>query len=84
MDMRSQDQSLARCLIALRHDIQIVKLQRSTAQHQEEIEDAMDQEEEKRDELSDICDAPPDQFSPMLKQYGVTRMNISRRRFSVF
>ena len=82
--MRTQDQELARHLISLRHDIHMVKLQKSTAQAQEMIEDAMEQEEEKKDELSEICDSPPDLFSPMLKQVGVTRMNISRRRFSVF
>ena len=84
MDMRVQDQVIARQLVALRKEIHRVKLEKLTAEHQDMIEDACEMESERRDELAEIDDAPPDLFSPILKQFGVTHLNISTRRFSVF
>ena len=82
--MRAQDQVLARTLIRLRDDLRQVKLQRSCAEHQEILEDAMDLEEE-REILGELsCDYIPDPFSPTLKQAGLTKLNIETRRFSVF
>ena len=83
-EMRAQDQVLARTLIRLRDDLRQIKLQRSCARHQEILEDAMDQEEE-REILGELsCDYIPDAFSPTLKQAGLTKLNIETRRFSVF
>ena len=82
--MRNLDQELARTLITLRHDIHEVKLARSVATHQEIIEEAMEVEAEKKLECADLIVDSQDQIDPVLKQFGVTRMNISSRRFSVF
>lgn len=82
-EMRSQDESLARTLLSIRHDIQQLKLQRTCKEHREMLDDvAMDIEEESQ--MSDICDTPildSVNDSP-LKHLGVTRMNLSARRFS--
>jgi len=83
LSMQQLDQELARTLIALRRDIHNVKLQMSYARHQEDLEEAIEIEEQ-RDDLGELCDDLPDQFSPALRNCGVTRMNIHSRRFSVF
>lgn len=82
--MRLSDHKLARQLLSLRRDIHQVKLQHSSAQHKVVLEEAFDQIKDERDEIAEVCDLPPDQLSPTLKQFGVTRMNLSTRRFSVF
>ena len=86
--MRQQDQDLARTLVSLRRDLHEVKLARCAAEHRELLEDAMEAEEERDDELhgraGQVCDALPEARSPALRNYGLTRMNITARRFSVF
>ena len=80
LEMREQDHALARRLVELRQDIQQVKLQRSYQEHQDILEEAIDMIDDK----DKLFDALPDAFSPTLKQCGVTKMNLSTRRFSVF
>ena len=81
--MREQDRELARQLIKIRQTIHEVKLQRCTEENRETLAEAIEIEEE-RNEFAELFDFVPDQFSPALKSAGVTRMNINRRRFSVF
>lgn len=82
MDLRRQDQSLARQLLGIRHELSSLKLAASCEEHQDLLDDAQDQMEELK-ELSRFADFPPDKRgdSP-LRQIGVTKMNLSSRRFS--
>ncbi|XP_014776914.1 protein FAM167B isoform X2 [Octopus bimaculoides] len=83
-DMRSQDQHLARQLLCIRQDIQQLKLDKSCEVHQDMLAD-VELEMEELEELAEICDQlPPDPglHDNPLRHIGVTRMNISRRRFS--
>lgn len=82
-DMRSQDQELARTLLALRHDIHQLKLKRSYEEHKEMLDDVKCEMEEVQ-EMKDVCDLPIDTLQNPLKRLGVTPMNISARRFSIF
>ncbi|KAK3611267.1 hypothetical protein CHS0354_004916 [Potamilus streckersoni] len=81
--MRFQDQELARQFLSIRHDIHQLKLQRSCEEHKEMLED-ITQELEEAHELDGLCDLPfphsVNEFS--LRHIGVTRMNLSARRFS--
>lgn len=83
--MKEEDAILARRLLNIRKDMYRLKLSLSTERHRMILDEAMEIEEE-RDELEKNrdCDITPEPFSPTLKQYGVTRMNIHSRRFSVF
>ncbi len=81
--MRSQDQQIARRLLSLRQDIHQLKLQRSCEEHQEMLDDAQSEMEE-LDDLPDVLDLPADYLNNNnpYKHLGVTRMNLSTRRFS--
>jgi hypothetical protein len=81
--MRFQDQDLARQLLSIRHDIHELKLKRSCDEHRDMLDDVQMDFEEVR-ELSEICDLPMDTLSDNpLRHLGVTRRNISARRFSM-
>ncbi|XP_052232027.1 protein FAM167A-like isoform X2 [Dreissena polymorpha] len=83
MQMRSEDERLARQLLSIRHDIHQLKLQRSCQAHREMLEDVtLDMEE--NHVLNVISDMPiPDSVHDTpLKHLGVTRMHLSARRFS--
>ncbi|KAK7487336.1 hypothetical protein BaRGS_00021425 [Batillaria attramentaria] len=81
-EMRSMDQHLARQLLSLRHDIHQLRLRRSCQLHRDLLDDVQSEFEE-QEELSDVLDLPNSMLSDTpLKQLGVTRMNISARRFS--
>ena len=82
-DMRSQDQELARTLLALRHDIHQLKLKRSYEEHKEMLDNVKCEMEEVQ-EMKEVCDLPIDTLENPLKRLGVTPMNISSRRFSIF
>ncbi|CAH1794309.1 unnamed protein product [Owenia fusiformis] len=85
IQMKQEDQILARQLVALRHEINRVRLEKSCDEHRETIDDAMYELEEQAEEYTSLCDTPTDLLSPTpLRQIGVTRMNITSRRFSVF
>lgn len=86
-EMRQQDQQLARQLMQLRVEVQRLRLLNSclaTSCLLEEV--ASGAEEAKMMEASDLFDLPPDlreTFSPVLREMGLTRMNITSRRFSL-
>ncbi|CAI9719071.1 Hypothetical predicted protein [Octopus vulgaris] len=80
--MRDVDHTLATQLLSLRSEIQKLKLERSCENHQELLEDVKDELSE-RETLLTVCDIPYDMDDENpLKQIGLTRMNISSRRFS--
>ncbi|XP_008578087.1 PREDICTED: protein FAM167A [Galeopterus variegatus] len=85
-EMRLQDQHLARQLMRLRGDIHKLKIEQTCRLHRKMLNDAT-YELEERDELSDLfCDSPlaaSFSLSTPLKLIGVTKMNISSRRFSL-
>ena len=81
--MRCEDQELARTLLDLRHGIREVKLQRCCDENREALDDAMDDVDED-DQHQLLTDFVPGPLSPKLKDIGLTKMNISIRRFSVF
>ncbi|ELV14223.1 protein FAM167A [Tupaia chinensis] len=86
MEMRLQDQQLARQLMRLRGDINKLKIEQTCRLHRRMLNDAT-YELEERDELSDLfCDSPlasSFSLSTPLKLIGVTKMNINSRRFSL-
>lgn len=86
MEMRLQDQQLARQLMRLRGDINKLKIEQTCHLHRRMLNDAT-YEMEERDELSDLlCDFPLTSsfsLSAPLKLIGVTKMNINSRRFSL-
>jgi len=81
--MKSQDQVLARTLLTLRHDIHQLKLKRSCEAHKELMEDVKSDMEDLQ-EIRDISDSPIDALDNPFKHLGVTPMNFSSRRFSIF
>nr|ACO09528.1 C8orf13 homolog [Osmerus mordax] len=86
IEMRLQDQQLARQLMRLRSDINKLKIEQTCHLHRRMLNDAPFGLEE-RDELSDLlCDCPVTPgfglFAP-LRLIGVTKMNINSRRFSL-
>lgn len=86
MEMRSMDKNLAKNLLSLRREINKLKLEMSCQEHEDLLEDAQD-ELEALQELSEMCDYPLDELNfgetlRPLKNIGVTRLNLSARRFS--
>lgn len=86
--MRVQDEELACTFVKLRRDLHNIKLAMCAAEHQELLEDAMEAEQERGIEMhgpaSTVSDVIPEALSPTLRNCGLTRMNITARRFSVF
>ncbi|XP_070534040.1 protein FAM167A-like [Ptychodera flava] len=85
IDMRSQDQSLARQLVQIHREIQRLRLEQSCEAHRDMI-DEMQYTLEEQDEMADICEMDPNLLKIMrtpLNHLGVTRMNLSTRRFSL-
>ncbi|XP_077990403.1 protein FAM167A-like [Glandiceps talaboti] len=87
VDMRSQDQSLARQLMKIHREIQRLRLEQSCEAHQSMLDEVQYTIEEV-DEMADVCDMPMDaDFLRIIKtpltHFGVTRMNLSTRRFSL-
>ncbi|KAL3888200.1 hypothetical protein ACJMK2_000611 [Sinanodonta woodiana] len=82
-EMRFQDQDLARQLLSIRHEIHQLKLQRSCEEHKQMLDNITHDLQEAR-ELDGVCDVPlPDSVNECpLRQIGITRMNLSARRFS--
>lgn len=85
-DMRLQDQQLAKQLMRLRSDINMLKIEQTCHLHRRMLNDATFGLEE-RDELSDLlfeCPTTPGLgLSAPLRLIGVTKMNINSRRFSL-
>ncbi|KAG8506280.1 Protein FAM167A [Galemys pyrenaicus] len=84
--MRLQDEQLARQLMRLRGDIHQLKIEQTCDLHRRMLSDASCELQE-RDELSDLlCESPlaaSFSLSTPLRLIGVTKMNISSRRFSL-
>ncbi|KAK7489214.1 hypothetical protein BaRGS_00019592 [Batillaria attramentaria] len=82
VDMKRQDQSLARQLLGIRHELSRLRLRVSCEEHQDLLDDAQEEMEELR-ELSRFADFPLDTLGANhLRQMGVTKMNLWSRRFS--
>lgn len=84
MDIRRQDESLARQFISIRNDIQQLKLQHSTRVYEDMVDDAQWTIAE-NEEYDSVCDEPRTLVgrSPLIT-LGITKMNLTERRFSVF
>jgi hypothetical protein len=86
IEMRGEDQTLARRLISIRQEIHELKLEWSCDEHRMILEEAREELDED-DLLAELCDSPlhigPQGPMAPFKELGITRMNISRRRFSV-
>ncbi|XP_059174150.1 serine/arginine repetitive matrix protein 1-like [Physella acuta] len=81
-EMRSQDQMLARQLLTIRQDIHQLKLKRCTEEHQDLLDDFQSELEDLH-EFSYVLDLPKPLYgNNPLKHIGVTRLNLSARRFS--
>ena len=81
--MRQLDDSLARQFVALRSDIQQTRLQHSTWA----VEDMVDEAQwtlAENEELEHVCDVPRKLGRSPLLTVGITKMNLTERRFSVF
>nr|XP_045610456.1 uncharacterized protein LOC123765768 [Procambarus clarkii] len=86
LEMRQQDQHLARQLMQLRIELQRVRLLRSCNNHQALVDEVTNEAEEAKTYEASDCELPADlrdTFCPVLREIGVTRMNITSRRFSL-
>jgi hypothetical protein len=89
--MKTQDHMLAMQLMRLRADIQQIKLQKTSSEHRDLIDNSAYSVEEESELKSGIYDLPflmPNNndyecIDKPLKDMGVTRMNLNRRRFSL-
>lgn len=83
MELRHLDDSLARQFVTLRTDIQQTKLQHSSWA----VEDMVDEAQwtlAENEEFEHVCDEPRILSRNPLLTVGVTKMNLTERRFSVF
>ncbi|XP_041361675.1 protein FAM167B-like isoform X2 [Gigantopelta aegis] len=84
LEMKIQDQTLARQFLIIRNDIQQLKLIKSCEAHKEMLED-VHSEIEDLESMAGVLDLPTICINDNpLKHLGITRMNITRRRFSIF
>ncbi|XP_071804339.1 protein FAM167A-like isoform X1 [Asterias amurensis] len=88
--MKSQDHRLAIQLMRLRSDIQQLKLQKSYHEYRELIDTATESAQEGREQQTPLCDLPFRRENGLLfalekplKDFGVTRLNLFARRFSL-
>nr|XP_002129856.1 uncharacterized protein LOC100183949 [Ciona intestinalis] len=89
--MRIEDNKLARKLLDVRSEMNLVRAQKSCAEHADMLDDVTIEleEEEELTGLIKACDLSQGKptsllsaFSP-LRNIGVSRMNLNRRRFSI-
>lgn len=89
LDLRKKDQIIAQQFMTIRNEIQRLRLLETVEQHKNMLEDiASDAQEEKEYSASSLCDpfglmqhgsiAPP-----LLSHVGLTKRDISERRFSL-
>lgn len=84
--MRVQDQELALQLMRLHGDLNKLKIEQACKQHRKMLNDATFELEERYEMLDLLCDVPVASgfsLSAPLKLIGITKMNISSRRFSL-
>lgn len=80
--MRTEDQNLARTFLKIRSDIHELKLKWSCEDHKVMLDDTQEDLEDIR-MVQMICDRPVQSpGSDDLRKLGVTKMNITSRRFS--
>ncbi|XP_014668370.1 PREDICTED: protein FAM167A-like [Priapulus caudatus] len=85
IEMRMQDQTIARQLIDIRQEIQRLRLQKTAAEYEDMLADVTLDMAEVNETKDDLCDLPVrmrHRRTP-LSQIGITRMNIDSRRFSM-
>ncbi|XP_053489786.1 protein FAM167A [Ictalurus furcatus] len=85
-EMRVQDQQLALQLMRLHGDLNKLKIEQACKQHRKMLNDATFELEERYEMLDLLCDVPVTSgfgLSAPLKLIGITKMNISSRRFSL-
>ncbi|KAH9496719.1 hypothetical protein Btru_009781 [Bulinus truncatus] len=80
-NMKTQDQNLARQLLNLYQEMVNVRLSWSCQVHQELLDEVQSNIEELQ-ELPNVLDLPSNFLDCPLKHVGVTRLNLSARRFS--
>jgi hypothetical protein len=78
--MRDEDRDLIQSLLRLDRSIREVKLWRCCETNRQALDDALDAALEP---ASDITDCVPRALCRVLKEAGITKMNIKGRRFSV-
>ena len=82
-EMREQDDQLARTFISLRTEIQRLRLQQSSDVIQDMVDEAQWTIAE-NGEYDHLVDEPRTLDRSPLLTVGVTKMNLTARRFSVF
>ena len=82
--IKKSDEMIASQLLALYTEIRQYKYTCNCQLYREMMETAIDNED-KKDELSHHhVDTIPERLCATLKQWGLTRINLQRRRFSIF
>ncbi|XP_061305732.1 protein FAM167B [Pezoporus flaviventris] len=85
-EMQAMDQHLAQQLMHLRAQLHQLKVEQACHQHKEMLDDATFGLEGCEEDSDLLCNIPPKAaflLSMPLKHIGITRMNISSRRFSL-
>ena len=77
------DESLARQFICIRDGIQQLKLEHSQQEYNDMVDDAQCTIAE-NEEYENVCDEPKTLDKSPLLTLGITKMNLTERRFSVF
>ncbi|KAK6179333.1 hypothetical protein SNE40_011720 [Patella caerulea] len=81
-EMRKMDQSLASQFLGIRRELNQLKLQKSCEEHEDMLDGATSNMEDFQS-LSKFLDEPLGSYAPSpLKHVGITKMNLSSRRFS--
>ncbi|KAK0049737.1 protein FAM167B [Biomphalaria pfeifferi] len=83
MSLQRQDQELANQFLTIRQTLNNLRWNAQCHSHEQLLEEVEDDIEDLRD-LSRVVDTPADLFSStsFLRHFGLTRMNITTRRFS--
>uniref|UniRef100_A0A2C9M1C1 Uncharacterized protein n=1 Tax=Biomphalaria glabrata TaxID=6526 RepID=A0A2C9M1C1_BIOGL len=83
MSLQRQDQELANQFLTIRQTLNNLRWHAQCHSHEQLLEEVEDDIEDLRD-LSRVVDTPADLFSStsFLRHFGLTRMNITTRRFS--
>lgn len=88
LTMKQQDQDIARQLISIRLEIQRLRLQHSIVTNKAILEDVAQDADDERAFPYNHCELPeylrlPGQVPAHLRHLGLTKLNISNRRFSL-
>lgn len=83
MELQRQDESLARQFICIRDDMQKLKMQRTQQAYNDMLDDAQSVLDE-NEQFENVCDEHLTLDKNPLHTLGITKMNLTERRFSVF